>query len=150
MILPDFKAFPRTGRIVGIDWGARRTGVAVTDASREFVFTRPVINVGRGADLARLISDIVMAENAGAVVFGLPVHSDGTESDMAVDVRRTASVVAERTGVPVAFIEENLTSIAAQESMGRVRRADIKSRLDSEAARVILENAIAIINRMKN
>jgi len=46
------------------------------------------------------------------------------------------------------FIDENLTSHAAQESMGRVRRADIKQRLDSESARVILENAIAVMRRM--
>ncbi len=37
MILPDFKAFPRVGRILGIDWGLRRIGVAVSDPSREFV-----------------------------------------------------------------------------------------------------------------
>jgi RNase H-fold protein (predicted Holliday junction resolvase) len=45
------------------------------------------------------------------------------------------------------MIEENLTSVTAQESMGRVRVRDIKQRLDSESARVILENAIAIIKR---
>ena len=48
MILPNFNDFPRTGRILGVDWGARRTGVAVSDASREFVFTRPAILSGRG------------------------------------------------------------------------------------------------------
>ena len=45
------------------------------------------------------------------------------------------------------MIEENLTSVSAQESMGRVRVRDLKVCLDSESARVILENAIAMINR---
>jgi RNase H-fold protein (predicted Holliday junction resolvase) len=51
--------------------------------------------------------------------------------------------------LPIAFIDENLTSRAAQDEMGRVRVADIKRDLDSAAARVILENAIAMINRLK-
>ena len=50
MILPDFKGFPRTGRILGVDWGLSRIGVAVSDPNRDFVFVRPVINVARGAD----------------------------------------------------------------------------------------------------
>ena len=45
------------------------------------------------------------------------------------------------------MIEENLTSATAQENMGRVRVRELKERLDSESARVILENAIAMINR---
>ena len=43
MILPDFKAFPRTGRILGVDWGLSRIGLAVSDGTGDFVFTRPVI-----------------------------------------------------------------------------------------------------------
>ena len=65
------------------------------------------------------------------------------------DVRKFASDLAALTELPIAFIEENLTSHAAQEQMGRVRVADIKARLDSEAARVILENAIAVMARLK-
>ena len=113
MILPDFKAFPRTGRIIGLDWGARRTGVAVSDASREFIFTRPAI--------------VTPGENM-----------------------RNATELCTYVDLPICFIDENLTSFAAQESMGRVRVSDIKCRLDSEAARVILENAIAIINRIRD
>ena len=47
MILPDFKDFPRSGRLVGVDWGAKRTGVAVSDETRTFVFTRPVITLSK-------------------------------------------------------------------------------------------------------
>lgn len=53
MILPNFNDFPRVGRILGVDWGASRTGVAVSDASREFVFVRPVIYRGGAGNLLR-------------------------------------------------------------------------------------------------
>ncbi len=151
MILPDFKAFPRTGRIIGLDWGARRTGVAVSDASREFIFTRPAIVTSRGDVMwARRVADIVRDESAVGIVIGRPVHSDGTVSEIMDDIMRNATELCTYVDLPICFIDENLTSFAAQESMGRVRVSDIKRRLDSEAARVILENAIAIINRIRD
>ena len=147
MILPDFKAFPRAGRIIGIDWGARRVGVAVSDETRGFVFTRPTINIGRGDDVATIVARVVADERACGIVVGLPLYPDGTESDTTKMVREFISALSQKTDLPIVTVEENLTSVMAQESMGRVRVRDIKERLDSESARVILENAIALINR---
>ena len=148
MILPDFKGFPRTGRILGVDWGLSRIGVAVSDPNRDFVFVRPVINVERGADNhADIVAKIAYDENVVGIVVGLPIHNDGTESDTTRLVRDFMNKLAMKTDLPICMIEENLTSVAAQESMGRVRVRDIKQKLDSESARVILENAIAIIKR---
>ena len=147
MILPDFKAFPPSGRILGIDWGLRRIGVAVSSLDREFVFVRDVIAVPKGADAARLVGAVVHQENVNAVVVGLPVRSDGTESETTQLVREFVAELEKVILQPIIFIEENLTSQAAQEEMGRVRVSDIKKKLDSESARVILENAIAMINR---
>lgn len=148
MILPDFKAFPRVGRIMGVDWGARRTGVAVSDASREFVFPRDVIAVRNSMDTAPRVADMARGEGMSGIVIGLPLRGDGTESDTTVMVRQFANRLATLTDLPIVFIEENLTSVTAQEQMGRVRMRDIKQRLDSESARVILENAIAVMCRI--
>lgn len=149
MILPDFKAFPRTGRIVGIDWGAARTGVAVSDASREFVFTRDVIDARRaGADeLARRVADVVANEGAVGIIIGLPLHADGTESDTTARVREFATALTQVTDLPIYLLDESYSSVIAQSEMGRVRRTDIKQKLDSASARVILENAISLIRR---
>lgn len=127
MILPNFNDFPRTGRIIGIDWGARRTGVAVSDASREFVFVRPVI-VARngGVSVARQIADIALSESAVGIIFGIPHYLDGTESETTNDVRACAAELCTYTDLPIAFIDETLTSQMAQEEMGRVRINDIK------------------------
>ena len=147
MILADFKAFPRTGRIIGVDWGARRVGLAVSDESRAFVFTRPVMNIGRGDDAADLVIAVARDERVAGIVVGLPLYPDGAESDTTKKVREFVATLSEKTDLPIVMVEENLTSVSAQESMGRVRVRDIKERLDSESARVILENAIALINR---
>ena len=147
MILPDFKDFPRNGRIIGIDWGARRTGVAVSSEKREFVFVREPIVVANGSDLVGAVADLIRAEHVCGIVIGLPLRMDGTESDTTKSVREFATDLAGRVDLPICFIDETLSSSSAQESMGRVRVRDIKEKLDSESARVILENAIAIINR---
>ena len=148
MILPDFKAFPRVGRILGVDWGLRRVGVAISDPSRQFVFTRPGLVFKLGAkNHADMIASVAAVENAVGIVVGLPIRSDGSESETTKKVRDFIADLSVKTDLPICLIEENLTSATAQENMGRVRVRDLKENLDSESARVILENAIAIINR---
>ena len=148
MIVPDFKDFPRVGRIIGFDWGARRTGVAVSDESREFVFARAPIVVGRGADNARQIADMAIAERAVGIVMGLPLRMDGTESDTTQMVRDVASRVAGYTDLPICLLDETLTSAAAEEENNFHTVKDVKEKLDSESAKIILENAIAVIKRL--
>lgn len=149
MILPDFKAFPRDGRIVGVDWGARRTGLAVCDETRTFFFARPAIVVPRaGGDVARDVARVAADARAVGIVVGLPLRGDGSESDTTAAVRAFADDLAKKTDLPICFVDETLSSAAAQESMGRVRATDIKQKLDSEAARVILENAVSVIRRI--
>ncbi len=147
MILPNFKDFPKSGRVIGIDWGARRTGIAITDESREFVFVRPVVVALNSDDLVEKITQIINSENVSGVVVGLPLRMDGTESDTTQNVRAFVSALEKNLDVPICMLDETLSSASAQEDMGRVRRVDIKQKLDSESARVILENALSIIKR---
>ena len=148
MIMAKFKDFPRTGRILGIDWGARRTGVAVSDETRGFVFVRPSIVVGRGDDVAKKIADMATGEKVVGIVVGLPLRTDGSESDTTKMVREIANRIAEYTNLPICFIDETLTSSAAAEETGLHNPKEIKEKLDSESARLILENAISIMNRL--
>jgi putative Holliday junction resolvase len=148
MILPDFKAFPRVGRVLGIDWGGRRIGVAVSSPTRDFVFVRDAIVLPRGAqNHAQLVRDMAHAEDVVGIIVGLPLYPDGGESETTKMVRGFVDVLSGITDLPICFIEENLTSVSAQEEMGRVRVRDLKEKLDSRSACVILENAIAMINR---
>ncbi|MBO4480092.1 MAG: Holliday junction resolvase RuvX [Alphaproteobacteria bacterium] len=148
MILPDFKVFNKDGRLLGVDWGARRTGIAISDESREFVFTREPIFTEDADGQVQQILELVESEKVVGIVIGLPLRMDGSESETTVAVRAFAERLSEKTDVPIMFIDETLSSATAQEQMGRVRRTEIKEKLDSNAARVILENAIAIIARV--
>lgn len=150
MILPDFKDFPRKGRVLGIDWGSKRTGVAISDDTRNFFFARePIVASRIKPSIAKQIADLAKSENVVGIIFGLPLYSDGKESETSKLVRTCATETCTYIDLPIAFIEENLTSVFAQENMGKVRVSDIKQNLDSESARLILENAIALLNRLK-
>ena len=148
MILSDYKDFPRTGRILGIDWGLRRCGIAVCDENRDFVFARPQLYIKSQDELIQKITDFVRDEKISGVVIGLPLHSDGSDSDTTKMVREFANALANVTDLPIIFIEENLTSSAAQEEIGRKSIAKIKAELDSVSAKIILENAIGLLKRI--
>ena len=148
MILSDYKDFPRAGRIISLDWGLRRCGVAVSDESREFTFTRPQLYIKSQPELIQKVRGIISEEKIVGIVIGLPLFSDGSESDTTKMVREFADSLVKNTDLPIIFVEENLTSSAAQEEIGRKSISKIKSELDSVSAKIILENAIAILKRI--
>ena len=148
MILSDYKDFPRNGRIIGIDWGLRRCGIALSDENRDFVFVRPQLYIKSQDELIQKISDIISEERVCGIVVGLPLYSDGSESDTTKMVREFVNSLAKKTDLPIVFIEENLTSAAAAEEIGRKSISKIKSELDSVSAKIILENAIAMLKRV--
>lgn len=147
MILSEYKDFPRNGRIIGIDWGLCRCGVAVSDENRGFVFVRPQIYVKNTDELIQNIIQILSAEKFVGIVVGLPVYEDGSESDTTKMVREFVDNLSKQTELPIIFVPENLTSMAAQSEIGRKSISKIKQELDSVSAKIILENAIALIKR---
>ncbi len=148
MILSDYKDFPQTGRIISLDWGLRRCGIAVSDENRDFAFARPQLYIKSQDELVQNVLGIVTEDKISGIVIGLPLHSDGSESDTTKMVREFAKSLSHNTDLPIIFVEENLTSSAAQEEIGRKSIQKIKAELDSVSAKIILENAIAILKRI--
>ena len=148
MILSDYKDFPRAGRIISLDWGLRRCGVAVSDENRDFAFARPQLYIKSQGELIQKVLGIINEEKIVGIVVGLPLYSDGSESDTTKMVREFVEALEKNTDMPIVFVEENLTSVAAQEEIGRKSISKIKQELDSVSAKIILENAIAILKRI--
>ena len=161
MILTNFKDFPHSGRILGIDWGAKRIGLAVSDERQEFVFPRETIKGqmdkrAKGQNetpicLSALLS-IIHDESIAGIVIGLPIRSDGSESATTRAVRLWSAELSEQSDSPIIFMEENLTSVEAEEMVGANENSPNNKRreIDSIAAAVILENAIAMMRRSES
>ena len=139
-------------RVLGVDYGTRRIGIAVSDE----------LGLGaRGVTTLRDLRDHVavarLAELAGelgveAIVVGLPVRADGTAGDSAERVRRFAERLAAAVEVPVHTVGEYLTSFEAEErlrAMG-VKESERKRRLDETAAAIILEEFLTASGREQN
>ena len=127
-------------RIVALDIGDVRIGVAVSDATRTIATPVEVITrVGWGPDTRR-IREICDRFETSLVVSGLPLNMDGSEGFQAKKVRDLCGQLT-RAGLTVCFQDERLTTVAAEDALleGNISRADRKGKVDKVAAALILE-----------
>jgi len=131
-------------RILGIDFGERRVGVAVSDA--EAALATPLLTLVRKDDtsvIGRLLA-IIEDESVEALVVGEPLRLDGTRGPAAERAASFASKLAEAAGLPCDLVDEALTSVAAKERL-REAGVDIRrypERIDAVAAQIILQEAL--------
>jgi putative Holliday junction resolvase len=134
------------GRLLALDLGARRVGVAVSDELRLTVRPLPALERSNWKKLVREIVALRAQFDARGVVMGLPLRLDGTAGDAATEARRLARNLELSLGVPVFLQDERLTSRAAEAELraGRVRgSAAVKAQVDSTAAALILRDYLA-------
>ena len=128
------------GRVLGLDVGDKRIGVALSDETRLIASPYCVIqSVGWGPD-SRKIADIMRETGAELIVSGLPYNMDGSLGFQAKKVQDFLRVV-ENLGFPVEWIDERLTTVTAQNALieGGMRREDRRGTVDKVAAAVILQ-----------
>jgi putative Holliday junction resolvase len=126
-------------RMIGLDHGSRRIGVAIGDTDTGMAFARPALRRLTAARDIQLIGQLARDEGAGEVVLGLPLNMDGTEGAQAAAARDFGEQLA-AIGLVVRYQDERLTSWQAGEQIGPGRGRDRRSgELDSAAARLILQ-----------
>jgi putative Holliday junction resolvase len=125
-------------RYLAIDYGTKRTGLAVCDPSETIVSPLTIIE-GR-KNLIEKILKIITKENIEAIVFGLPLNMDGTIGPQAKMTTHFAEVLKKCTNVPVYFQDERLSSFVAEEKLAPAEftRKKKAKRLDAIAAAQIL------------
>jgi len=129
------------GTLIGFDFGSRRIGVAVGETSTRIA--SPLGAIEGEANDARFdaIGRIVDEWHPAGFVVGLPRHADGSEHAVAKLAEKFARRLQARYGVPVAFVDETLTSADAEASLKLTRtRAGRKSDVDALAAALILQS----------
>jgi putative Holliday junction resolvase len=127
-------------RIIGLDHGSRRIGIAVGDTETGMAFARPALRRTReAADLAAVVA-LAQAEGAVHIIVGLPRNMDGTEGPQA-DAARAFGDRLTGLGLSVEYVDERLTSWQAAEQIASAgKRSDRASgELDSAAAALILQ-----------
>ena len=133
-------------KYLAVDYGQKRTGIAVSDAGGRMAFPRPAILMrGKDAFFSDLLA-MVEAEQAGALVVGLPIRQNGEDSETTRQVRNMVARLKRRTTLPVFFMPEALSSYDAETRLREAGKSGRKMqvKLDSAAAAAILESFLAM------
>ena len=135
------------GRVLAIDVGARRVGLAISDASRTLARPLETITVASEADAVDRVAQRIEQldgedEGIATIVVGLPSRLDGTPSPQTKRVTAFIALLATRTALPIATEDERLTSREAESRLA-LREKDWRKRkaqLDAAAAAVFLQD----------
>lgn len=131
-------------RILGLDYGSKTVGVAMTDALGMTVQPYKTIKRDRESKLRQTLSEIaeiVEQYQIEKIVMGLPLNMDDTEGDRAAKTRDFAEKLKLRVAVPIEFTDERLTTMEAEEILDQsgIPRSEQKKVIDQVAAQLILE-----------
>jgi putative Holliday junction resolvase len=146
---PQEPEFPAVGRLLGIDYGTKRLGIAVSNA--EQTIASPLENYTRqGTEQdARYLRRLVDEYRAVGLIVGLPVHMSGDEGGKAREARSFGAWLGRATGLPVRFGDERYSSLIAEQHLmnAELTKKKRKARLDMLAAQLILQGYLERLNK---
>ncbi len=136
-------------RVMALDYGDVRTGVAVSDAGGMLVGYTAVLQGRDRAQVAEQAARLARERGVEAIVVGLPRNMDGTEGARAQLCREFAGLMEENTGLPVALWDERRTTVEAHQILHATgkRMKQHKRNVDAVAASLILEGYLARIRQ---
>ena len=138
------------GRILGVDFGDTRTGLAVSDASRFLASGIGYVSPGGIVKTADKVAEVALEQKVSAIVVGLPKNMDGSEGFRADRCREFAGLLRERLAdMPIAMIDERMTTMSASRYLNETNTRGQKRKgvIDTLSAQIILQNAL---DRLKN
>ncbi len=136
---------PPQGRALGIDYGMRRIGIALSDASGTLATPLTTLKrrPGKRPPVSRIL-DLAQRHRVLRMVVGLPLNVDGCEDSWTVEVRAFGRRLEDRSGLRVHFVDESYSSVEAESrirSIGlRRKKKEDKGRIDAGAAAIILQD----------
>jgi putative Holliday junction resolvase len=128
-------------RILAIDYGSRRIGLALSDPTGTLARPLPFLPAKADAPLARELAELAKKEDVHLILLGLPRHMNGSLGEAAAQVQAFAALLGQATPVPVQLIDERLSTVQASRQLqeaGRNARQQ-RGKIDSEAACVLLQ-----------
>jgi putative Holliday junction resolvase len=128
--------------ILAVDYGERRTGLAVSDALGITAQGLDTITVKDERKLPALVAEVALSRKAERIVIGLPLNMNGTESEKSVKVRTFGEELGELTGLNVFFMDERMTSQQAHKVLQELEKKTRgnKELIDKISATLILQD----------
>ncbi len=138
------------GKLLSVDFGDTRTGLAVSDPSRFLASGIGYISPGGLDKTAEAVAERAAAEGVSAIIVGLPVNMDGSEGSRAARCRKFASFVKQLSGLPVAMFDERMTTMTATRYLNETNTRGKKRKgvIDTLSAQIILQNCLDRLKHM--
>jgi putative holliday junction resolvase len=129
-------------RVMAVDPGSRRVGVAVSDPTGTIAQPHSVVAAEPAGTLVERLASLAREQEVGHLVVGLPRRMDGGQGPEARAARALADELRRATGLPVTLVDERLTSVAAERALlaGGASRARRRQLSDQVAAALILQS----------
>ena len=126
-------------RVLAVDWGTRRVGLALSDPSRRVAKPLETLVLRTPQDASRCIAELARREDAALIVIGLPLNANGEEGSSARSARRLGAELRDQ-GYQIEFVDERWTSEEARElAIAKGERRRDKGRRDQLAALIMLQ-----------
>src|SRR5579871_6791972 len=140
--VPQEPSFPTQGRLLGIDFGTRRVGLAVSNPEQTMAGALEIILRSNPETESRRLRQIVQEYRIAGLVVGLPVYFSGDEGGSANLARQFGAWAAAETGLPVCFHDERYTSAIAEQFLmdAKLTKKKRKERLDKLVAQILLQS----------
>jgi len=128
-------------KILAIDFGERRIGIAISDRKQTFAFPKLTIDTSKTPNFLQKIQALVKKENIGKIVIGNPVKIDGKDSNKSKKIKAFSEKIKKMVDVPIQFWDESYTTEKAKNILHRSGKSfkENKYKLDQIAASLILE-----------
>jgi putative holliday junction resolvase len=129
-------------RILAIDHGTRRMGIAISDETKTIAQPLEFIPAEPFANFLERLKQIIHEKEVGMLLVGVPRNMDGTYGPAALKVQEFVAALKETVGIPVRSWDERLTSVQANRFLieGNVRRSKRKEKVDMTAAAILLQS----------
>jgi putative Holliday junction resolvase len=127
-------------RVLGLDIGDSRIGVAISDPLGILATPLTIINRTDDATAIEDIAGIIGENEVGLIIAGMPLNMDGTEGQQAEKTKAFVQALSGRIKVPIEYRDERLSTVSAKEMLGKARKTGRDTLYDAAAAAIILQS----------
>ena len=137
-----------TSRLIGLDLGSKRIGVAICDENQKIATPLKIINKSKFEDLINELEDIIKENNIKGIIIGNPINMDGSLGKSSQSVNDVSKAISKEIDLPISLWDERLSTVGAfklTKNLG-INVTKREKNIDKNAAAFILQGAIDFIN----
>ena len=141
-------SFSKSGKILGIDSGKRKIGIAISDNLKRIALTHKTIFRKKLALDLLEISNIIKRNNINSIVLGLPLNKDGTKGPIAQSAITFGNNLLQKYNLPILLWDERFSTIGILREMkqAKIKKYSIEKNIDAASATWILQSALDTVN----